>query len=374
MDSLAKISRRSGTSGRRAGAEEQNWVARSVRACALAGLLAIGLPSLVSAADSPEAGPNSPPKPRRYPHVTLSVWFEVDAEWPQRPKDIPWGQTPGVAVDGQDQVWVFTRANPPVQVYTAAGRFVRAWGEEVFGPAAKTLVAHHIRIDNRNRVWLADVGNHVIWQLSPEGKVLQTLGTSGVLGCDETHLNKPTDMAIAPNGDVFVADGYGNARVVQFNAAGKFVKTWGKLGSAPGEFSIPHAIVMDSQGRLYVADRNNARVQVFDREGQLLNEWKNVVVPWGLWITPQDEIWVCGNSPMAWRDTDDCLSCPPKDQLFMKFDTTGKAQNLWTVPKGTDGAEKPGELNWVHGLAQDSQGNLYATDIMGKRAQKFVRH
>ena len=89
---------------------------------------------------------------------------------------------------------------------------------------------------------------------------------------------------------------------------------------------------------------------------------------------PHDEIWVCGCSPMAWRETDDCLSCPPKDQIFMKFDTTGRVLQLWTTPKGVDGAEQPGDLNWVHGVALDSQGNIYAGDIIGKRAQKFVRH
>ena len=99
----------------------------------------------------------------------------------------------------------------------------------------------------------------------------------------------------------------------------------------------------------------------------------SLINPWGLWITPQDEIWVCGCSPMAWRETDDCLSCPPKDQLFMKFDTTGRVLQLWTVPQGRDGQEQPGELNWVHAVAGDAQGNLYAGDILGRRAQKFVR-
>src|SRR5205823_14831686 len=131
-----------------------------------------------------------------------------------------------------------------------------------------------------------------------EGKLLLTIGTPNHAGCDETHLDKPTDMAITPAGDVFVADGYGNARVVHFDKNGKFVKAWGELGHKPGQFSIPHAIAVDSRGRLFVADRNNVRVQVFDQQGNFLEEWKDLLVPWGFGALKHDEFWVCGSSPM----------------------------------------------------------------------------
>src|SRR5262249_37260005 len=134
-------------------------------------------------------------------------------------------------------------------------------------------------------------------KFTPEGKLLLTLGTPGTAGRDSTHLNRPTDMVVTPAGDVFVADGYGNARVVHFDKSGKFVKAWGELGHKPGQFSIPHAIALDSKGRLYVADRNNVRVQIFDQSGKLLDEWRDVVVPWGFCVTKDDEIWVCGSSP-----------------------------------------------------------------------------
>ena len=308
-----------------------------------------------------------------YPHITLSTWYEVDAAWPKRPEGMPWGRMPGVAVDGKDQVWLFTRANPPVQVYSAGGKFIRGWGEGMIGADERGIGSHHIKIDSQGMIWLADLRNHVVLQVTPDGKLLKTLGTSGEPGCDETHFNKPTDMAITPDGQVFVSDGYGNARIVHFDADGKFVKAWGKLGVAPGAFSLPHAIALDSKGRLYVADRNNVRVQVFDQNGKFLDQWRNLIVPWGFWITPKDEIWVCGCSPMPWRETDTALSCPPKDQIFMQFDTSGRVQQLWTVPKGNDGEEQPGELNWVHGIALDSKDNIYATDIIGERAQKFVK-
>jgi streptogramin lyase len=306
------------------------------------------------------------PAADKYPHVNVAVAYVVDSKWPQKPAEFQWAEMPGVAVDARDQVYLFTRANPPVQVYTADGKFVRAWGEK----AIKS--AHHIKIDPEGNVWVADIGHHVVRKFTPEGKLLLTLGTPDHPGCDETHLNQPTDMAVTPAGDVFVSDGYGNARVVHFDKSGKFVRAWGELGTKPGQFSIPHAIAY-CKDRLYVADRNNVRVQVFDRQGKLLDVWNNLIVPWGFCVTPQDEIWVCGSSPMQWRKEDNALGCPPKDQVFMKFNPDGKLLQLWTVPKGADGLEKPGEVNWVHAIAVDSKGNLYAGDIKGKKAQKFVR-
>jgi streptogramin lyase len=306
-----------------------------------------------------------------YPRVDLAPWYEVDSSWPQRPADMPWGDVPGIAVDRKDQVWIFTRTNPPVQVFTTDGRFVRAWGEGIVGSA------HHLKIDREGNVWLSDVALHVVRKCTPEGKVLLTIGTPGKTGEGPNLLNKPTDMTVAPNGDVFVSDGYGNSRVAQFNREGKFIKAWGTMGTGRENFSLPHAIVLDSRGRLYVADRNNVRVQVYNQSGRLLDSWRDIIVPWGFWMTDRDEIWVCGSSPMPWRFDPKYptapLGCPPKDQVFMKFNTEGKLLQLWSVPKAADGNERPGECNWVHCLALDSKGNIYAGDIIGKRAQKFLR-
>jgi hypothetical protein len=307
-----------------------------------------------------------------YPRVDLSTTYEVDPNWPQRPSDVHTGETAGVAVDKDDDVYVFVRANPPVQVYSADGTFLRSWG----GDFVKR--AHHIKIDpNDGNVWLADVGAHVVRKCTPDGKILMTIGTPGKPGTDGRHLNMPCDMAISPTVDVFVADGYGNARVAHFDKDGKFVKAWGSMGVGPKQFSIPHAIAMDSHGRLYIADRNNVRVQVYNQDGELLDSWKDILVPWGFCMTDRDELWICGSSPMPWLNVPKYkgfpLGCPPKDQVFMRFDTSGKLQQLWTVPKGEDGKEQPGDLNWLHCIALDSKGNIYAGDIVGKRIQKFVR-
>ncbi len=273
----------------------------------------------------------------------------------------------GVAVDARDNVWVLSRSNPAVQVYQPDGKFLCSWGEGLIG------TGHQLKFDRQGNVWVVDVGRHVVLQCTPKGQLLRTLGTRGEPGCDERHFNKPTDVVVTPEGEVFVSDGYGNARVVHFDQDGKFVKAWGKLGTGPGEFSLPHAIAVDSRGRLYVADRNNARIQVFDQDGKFLDQWRNIIVPCAFCMTKADELWVCGSSPMTWRPEDNVLGYPPKDQLFMKFDTSGKLLQLWAAPLGEDGQERPGELNWVHGLAVDSKGNIYAVDVKGKRAQKFVR-
>jgi len=200
---------------------------------------------------------------------------------------------------------------------------------------------------------------------------LLTLGTPCKPGEDESHFNGPTDSAVTPAGDVFVTDGYGNRRVVHFNAEGKFVKAWGAYGGGAGQFCLPHQIVVDSRGTLHVADRNSGRIQSFDRQGKFLDQWTGLIMPWGIWISAKDELWVCGSSPQAWYK--DGRYPPPKDQVFMRFSLDGKARQLWTVPVGQDGQEKPGECNWLHAVAADSQGNLYAGDINGKRMQKFVR-
>lgn len=295
------------------------------------------------------------------------VCYEVDPNWPQRPADVAWGQMPGVAVDAHDNVWLFTRAEPPVQVYDASGKFVRAWG--------KGLVqgSHFLRFDPQGNVWITDVRAHTVRCFTPEGNLLKTFGVSGEAGDDASHFNKPTDMAFTPEGDVFISDGYVNTRIVHIDKQGKFVKSWGSAGRGPGQFNLPHSIAIDSKRRIYVADRNNARVQVFDESGKFLSQWTNVIVPWGLWITPDDQIWVSGSSPVAWRAEDALLSCPPKDQIAIRFDPSGNVRQIWTFPLGQTDKEKPGELNWFHGIALDSHGNLYAGDIMGRRAQKFLR-
>jgi hypothetical protein len=254
----------------------------------------------------------------------------------------------------------------PVQVFSPEGKLIRAWGKGQFREP------HQVRIDRKGNVWLVDSGLHVVKKYTPEGKLLLTLGTPGEPGDDTTHLNRPTDVAVTAGGDLFVTDGYGNNRVVHFDQGGRFVRSWGSLGTDPGQFSLPHSIALDSRGRLFVADRNNARVQVFDQTGRFLDEWRDLLVPWHIVVTERDEIHVCGSAPMRWPRLPIpglVVGIPPKDQLIMVFTPEGRVTRLCTFPKG----QRPGEVDWVHALAVDRLGNLYLGDIQGRRAQKFLR-
>jgi DNA-binding beta-propeller fold protein YncE len=293
----------------------------------------------------------------------------VDPAWPQKPARFEWAQMPGVAVDRRDQVYIFTRGRPAIQVYQGDGTFLRAW--DMADPSG----AHFVRIDPPGNVWVADIQNHVVCKYSPEGKLLLTLGQAGRAGADETHFDKPTDMVILPAGDIFVSDGYGNRRIVHFDAKGRYIKQWGEAGSKPGQFALPHSIVADSKGRLYVADRENARIQVFDTEGKLLAVWADMITPWGLHITKRGEIWVSGSSPVRKEIPDEAgewIITPPPDQVVMKLNQEGKVLLRAPLVKTVVPPGKSGEVNWVHGIALDSQGDLYLTDIQGKRAQKFL--
>ncbi|MFC1634429.1 peptidyl-alpha-hydroxyglycine alpha-amidating lyase family protein [Planctomycetota bacterium] len=297
---------------------------------------------------------------------SITLPFEVDDTWPQKPDHFTWAQMPGVAIDHQDHIYIFTRSDPAVQVYQIDGTLLRAWNvEDANG-------AHFIRIGPAGNIWTANIRSHTIRKYSPEGELLLTLGEPGQAGADRNHFDKPTDMAILPSGDIFVSDGYGNQRIIHFDATGKYMNQWGRAGTEPGQFALPHAIVADSRGRLYVADRENARIQVFDTKGKLLAVWDNLITPWGLWISEDDDIWVCGSSARKKEGTDEWEVLPPPDQVVMKLNRKGKVIVRVPLTMTTISPGKPGELNWVHGIAFDSQGNLYLTDIQGHRAQKFV--
>jgi len=293
------------------------------------------------------------------------VEYDLDPSWPKRPDHIePGGWVSGMAIDKEDRVWVFGRGKYPVQVYTAGGDFVRTWGKDHFKDP------HHIRLDHDGNVWVADFGLHVVEKYTPEGKLLMTLGTMNEKGEDETHFYRPTDMAITPSGDIFVTDGYGNRRIVHLDRNGTFIKAWGRYGSGPGEFVLPHAIGLDSRGMLYVCDRNSGRIQLFNQDGKQIDQWSNMLMPWGISIARDDRIWVCGSSPHWWKRHGKYPEYT--DQLFMRLSTDGRVQQLWVLPLGEDKNVKPGETRGVHCIVEDSRGNIYIGDIYGERAQKFV--
>lgn len=298
----------------------------------------------------------------------LAAGYEVDAKWPANPAHrLDDGAVSAVATDSEGNIWVLSRGTTPVRVFDAAGKLVREWTHVAFRKP------HGLAFDGAGNVWVTDAGAHVAQKFSPAGELLLTLGTPNEAGDDSSHFDQPTDVAIGPNQGIFVSDGYGNNRVVRFDANGKYLGAFGREGSGPGEFRLPHALAFDQHGRLYVADRSNARIQVFDVEGRPLAEFRNLMVPWDLCVTSDNHVLVCGSSPMRWPKGPQVgvpLGIPPKDQVVMKLTPEGAVRELWTFPLGL---KAPGALDWVHGITVDATGALYLCDIEGKRVQKFQR-
>jgi DNA-binding beta-propeller fold protein YncE len=271
--------------------------------------------------------------------------FQAVADWPQLPDRFKWGQVTAVATDSSNRVYVFHRGPKPIVVFDAAGKFLRSWGDEL----VKT--AHGLRIDGDNHVWITDIGHHLVMKFDARGKLLMTLGTKGKPGESKTQFNKPADVAFGRAGEIYVADGYGNSRVVKFSRHGKYLAEWGKKGKAEGEFNLPHAICF-AEGRVYVGDRENNRVQVFDADGKFLSQWKETGAPFGLFLTPKGKI----------------LLADGRANLARMLDLQGKTLGQW----GKKGAGR-GQFDLPHAICTDTRGTaVYVTEITGKRVQKFA--
>ena len=242
-----------------------------------------------------------------------------------------------------------------VNVVDRNGKLIESWEQhnKLFVRPHRVLVNPY---DPERHVWLVDDGAHAVYKFTRDGKKLvQTIGTPMQSGNDETHFARPTDIAWLPDGTFFVSDGYVNTRVVKFDKNGKFLMTWGQKGTPPNEtrpsyMNTVHAIVIDKARRLYVSDRSNSRVQVFDENGKFLEAWPNVRRPYSFMLTEDQHLWVADGTT----------------QKFTKFDTNGKLLFSW----GTFGAF-PGGFWGVHQFSTDSEGNLYTADVHVGRPQKF---
>jgi 6-bladed beta-propeller protein len=225
--------------------------------------------------------------------------FRLVPNWGQLPDGKKWGEVPGMAIGPSGRIVAFHRSEIPIVELDPNGAVVKMWGQGMF------VWPHGCRIDRDGFLWMTDGRardgrGQQVFKFDPTGNVVMTLGTKGVAGEGVDTFNGVTDTAIAPNGDIFVADGHVNSRIVKFTKDGKFVKTWGKRGEGPGEFNVPHTIAFDSQGRLFVGDRSNKRIQIFDQNGAFIAQWPQFGSPSGIFIAPDDTLYVVDyNDKMA---------------------------------------------------------------------------
>lgn len=298
--------------------------------------------------------------------------YVLDRGFFKLPADRPTGSTAGIAIDPDGRsLWVFDRCGAsscvgstlaPIMHFDARGRLLTSFGANLF------VRPHGIHVDTDGNVWVADGEGpdgidprrdgkgHQVFEFSPTGEVLMTLGTAGVAGDGPNEFNQPSDVVVAPNGDIFVADGHGgesNARIVKFAPDGTFIATWGRRGTAPGEFNTPHALAIDSRGRLFVGDRGNGRIQIFDQDGRYLDQWSQFGDPSGIYIDDRDMLYVAGS-------------------------LTGEGAGI-RIGSVTDGRvieyiadPSPGRSS-QEGVTVDAAGNIFSSLTVGMALRKYTR-
>lgn len=276
-----------------------------------------------------------------------------------KPFDLPAGVTMGapasVAFDSHGHLFVLTRGDQAFFEFDRNGKFVRAFGDKLF------TRAHGLRIDRNDNLWATDVGAHIVQEFDSRGRALLTLGTKGEAGewneaTGSRKLNQPNDVAIAANGDVFVVQGHtpgpsGDARVLKFDNAGKFIKSWGGKGTAPGQFQVAHGIDIDRDGNLWVADRENQRLQIFTPDGAFVREIKYAGLPCGLVIGKRQTFMVNGFAGQ-----------------LLELDASGKVIAALGKP-GT----ALGEFGEAHMVGVSPKGEVYVADTVNATLTKFVK-
>jgi sugar lactone lactonase YvrE len=327
--------------------------------------LALGVLALIAGAKAYAQGDsNSLPNP----YLTIDGWAKM-------PEGRTWGQTSQLSLDRDGNVWVAERCGgntcvghteAPILEFDPSGKLVKSFG------AGMLVVPHGILVDKDGNVWVTDSqGNEgkgqQVFKFSADGKVLMTLGKAGVAGDGPDTFNRPSAVAIAPNGDIFVGDGHGgdsNARIVKFSKNGKFIKTWGKKGPAPGEFNAPHSLAFDSKGRLFVADRENHRIQIFNQDGEYLDQWKQFGAASGIFIDKNDVIYVADNESNSTRNPG-----------FKRGIRVGSAKDGSVTAFIPDPEPDPDHTDSgaAEGVGADASGNIYGAEVVRKTVMKYVR-
>ncbi|MDX2250241.1 MAG: kelch repeat-containing protein [Bacteroidia bacterium] len=260
-------------------------------------------------------------------------------------------QPTGVAVNSRGHVFVFNKGFRQLEEFDAHGSFVRSLGQGLFKDP------HGLRIDKEDNIWTTDLESHVVIKLSPEGRVLMVLGQNNTSGLYDSVRQrvlffKPADIAFSENGDLYIADGYGNSRMVRLDKSGNLIRAWGKKGGGQGDFDNPHNVVIPPNGRVYVADRNNRRIQVFNANGDFIAAWTHLGKPWGLTLSPDNHIYM----------TDGDV------EKILKLDLEGNIKGIIHCGPGT----QLGQMHAAHGIASGPDGGIYVTEVLNWRVQKFM--
>ena len=296
--------------------------------------------------------------------------------WARLPAGRTWGATSAVDVarDGRS-IWIAERCGantcagsslPAVLLFDESGRLTTSFGAGMF------VFPHGVHVDRDGNVWVTDARGrdgkgHQVFKFSADGKVLLALGKAGVSGEGPDVFNQPSDVAVAANGDVFVADGHdenSNARIVKFSKDGKFIKAWGKHGKGAGEFEVPHGLAFDSRGRLFVADRGNNRIQIFDQEGKFLEEWKQFSRPSGIYIDKSDVIYVA--------DSESNSKTNPGWKRGIRVGRVKDGKVTAFIPDPEPDPEKV-VTSAAEGVAADARGNVYGAEVGSRAVKKYVK-
>lgn len=310
------------------------------------------------------------------PSIDLPNPYAAGVKFGQLPDGRPWGGVIAVTPDRDGKsIWAFERCGgsclnselPAVLEFDPSGKLVKSFGTGMF------VFPHGIAVDADDNVYVADANGKngkgdVVVKFSPEGKVLMTLGHPGMPGDAPGYFDRPSAVAVAPDGTIFVADGHGgdsNARIVKIAPDGKAIKTWGKKGSAPGEFNEPHGIALDSAGRVFVADRANSRIQIFDQDGKFLAEWRQFGRPSAVFIDKNDVMYVADSQ------TEDKEGCTP-DPGCRRGIRIGSAKDgtvKYYIPRPNPKDDKSGG----EGVAADAAGNVFGAENVGKGLRKYAK-
>ena len=285
---------------------------------------------------------------------TSRFTYDVVDNWANLPEGWTFKECAAVGVDSKDNVYVFNRGAHPMIIFDRNGKFLRSWGEGIFPRA------HGLTMGPDDTMFCTDDGDHTVRKCTLDGRVLLTLGTSGKPApfMSGKPFNRCTHVAIDPrNGDFYVSDGYGNARIHKYSPSGKLLFSWGESGTEPGQFNIAHNIGTDKDGWVYLADRENQRVQVFDPNGKYETQWVNMARPCGLYVDQSKELVYVGELGVAIGSNRDARGLGPRVSIY---DTQGNV----LARLGDQGpGEGPGQFIAPHGVSIDSRGDIYVAEV-----------